>query len=126
MSELNSKAKAISTIVFRVIALLLLAFPIENTIVKVVVYILAIFTAILHFVTMKRKGPWNFVSWVWSTFFFPACSAEILIIGYIGQFFPVETIAVWGLPICLSLLLPFALVLMKYFRFVCAESIRLC
>ena len=124
MSEISSKAEAVSKIVIKVIALLLLVFPIENIIIRVAVYLLATFTAILYFVALLKKEPWDSVYWVWSAFFFPVFSAAILIVGYIGQFFSVETIAVWGLPVYLSLTLPFAWVLMKYFRIVCAESIR--
>lgn len=116
MSDLNSKAKAISTIVFSVIALLFLLFPVNYILIKVVVGFLAVFTYILHFIALKKKGLWNLFSWIWSAFFLPLFSAEMLVMGYISQFVSVETIAVWGLPIFLSLIPSTLWVLMKWFR----------
>lgn len=121
MSDLNSKTKAVSEIVFGVIALLFLLLPNKYIIIQVMICFLALFTAILHFIALKRKGLWNLFSWVWSAFFLPLLSIEILAMGYIGQFFSAETIGVWGLPVFLSLILPITWVLMKYFRTVFSE-----
>ena len=121
MQDLRPKAEAIAKIVFVLTGLLLLVFSVDYVLIKVVMSSLAVFTYVLLFVAIKKKGPWELVFWIWSVFFLPLFSAEMLIMGFLGRFFSVEAITVWGIPVYLSVLPLILWFLMTSFKRVFAE-----
>ena len=122
MTDLNKKANYISAIVLGLLWLILEVLPIDYPLIKLVARSLVVFTAVLGYVAFKKKEPWNLISWLWSTFFLPLFSAEILISVCLGLFVSVETIAVWGIPIFLSLMPLTLWGMMRWFRSVFVEA----
>jgi len=103
--------RSVLDIVFGLIALFFLFIPV-TLLVKVIVGLLAVSTPILNLIASIEKGLlWNALCRLWRDFFQPIFRIQMLTIGLLGLV-PVETIAVWGLPLYLSIL-PFIILVMK-------------
>jgi hypothetical protein len=115
MTDLNSKARAISTVVFGLTALILHIVPVISILINAIVDSLVVFSAILYLLALEKKGYWIFLNWIWSAFFLPLASTELLVMAFLSLM-SAETIAVWGLGIYLSLLPIILWVMSKYFK----------
>jgi len=121
METIISKARAVSAVLFAVAFLTIELIPLTFGLIRIMLRLLAIISAILYFVAVKKREPWNFLFWFWSAFLFPVLLSQFLLMGYIGQYIPTELISTWGLPTYL-MLLPFILLGMsKYFKRIMVE-----
>ena len=109
----------IKEILFALIALLFLFAPV-NFLIKLVMGLLAVFTPMLKLITSKKEVPWTLLSFLWCDFFEPLFRIQVLAIGFLALV-PVETIAVWGLPIYFGLIPVTVLILKRWFTSVCAR-----
>ena len=121
MTDLNKKANYISAIVLGLLWLVLELLPMDSPI-KLVARSLVVFTAVLGYVAYEKKEPWNLIFWLWSAFFLPLFSIQFLTVVFLGFFVSVEIIAVWGIPIFLSLMPSTLWVMMKWFKGVFADA----
>lgn len=121
MQSLVSKAKAVSAVVFAVAFLAIEVVPLNLELIRITLRVLVVVSAILHFVAMKKREPWHFLSWFWSAFLLPVFLFQFLLIGYLGQYVSVEIIATWGLPTFFVLLPSILFGMFIYFNRVMAE-----
>lgn len=120
MRDLISKAVAISAVIFCLMWTLVEIFPM-GYLIKVALRALALTTGVLYLMARMKNGFWISISWLWSAFFLPVFSIEILMIGYLYQFVSVEIIMAWGVPVFLGMLPLIIWIMMKHFRSVILE-----
>ena len=109
---------SIKEILFSLIALHFLFAPV-NLLIKVVVGILTVFTPMIKLVASKKGMPWTLLSFLWCDFFEPLFRIQVITMGFLALV-PVETIAVWGLPIYFALLPVTVWILKRWFTNTCA------
>ena len=108
---------SIKDILFALVALLFLFAPV-TFLIKVVLAILAILTPMLRLIASKKGMPWTLLLFLWTDFFEPLFRFQVLAMGFL-VLVPVETIAVWGLPISFALLPVAVLILKRWFTSFC-------
>lgn len=121
MIAIISKARAVSAVIFAVAFFVIELVPLTLDFVKMMLRLLVVVSAMLYFVSIKKGELWNFLFWLWSAFVLPVAVIQFLLMGYIGQYVPVEMIATWGLPTYFMLLLATLWGVFKYFKRVMAE-----
>ena len=108
---------SIKEILFALVTFLFLFAPV-NFLIKVVIAVLAILTPMLKLIASKRGMPWTLLHFLWCDFFEPLFRFQVLATGFLALV-PVETIAVWGLPIYFALLPVTILILKRLFTSIC-------
>ncbi len=113
MSELNSKAKAISVIVFGVITVLFYIIP-TNIIMNITMALLLVFSASLYLIALEKKGKWISINWVWSALLLPIFSIILLIIFELASY-PSTDITILAL-IFITVILPSLWILSEWVK----------
>lgn len=108
---------SIREILFALIALLFLFAPV-NVLIKVVMSLVAVFTPMLKLVASKKGVPWTLLSFLWCDFFEPLFRFQVIAIGLLALV-PVETVAIWGIPIYFALIPVIVLILKRWLTSVC-------
>ena len=109
---------SILKIFFAVVALIFLFAPVDFLI-KFLMTVLTIFTHMLELIASKKGMPLTLLHFLWSNFLGPLFRLLVLATGFIALV-PVETIAVWGLPIYLAILPVTVLILKRWVTSFCA------
>lgn len=101
MTDLNTKASAVSIVIFAVMALIFHVAPINSSIINVFNVLedsMVIVSALIYLVALEKKGYWALFNWIRSAGLLPFFSIMLLVMLYLTTLSS-EMVWIWGLPL---------------------------